>query len=90
MQGPRDAGATAAVQIDTEVDKDARAIFERARKLQEEGEIDDGNDGDNSVKTYKGINNYKKFIIAKDNTAGMMRYHPISLLLMHFCLSVAL
>ena len=65
MLGPADAGATSKVEIDTEADKDARAIFERARKMQDEGVIDD--DG----KTYKGINNYKKFIVAKDNTAGM-------------------
>lgn len=64
MSGPRDAGATATTQIDTEADKDARAIFERARRMEEEGVI--GEDD----KTYKGINNYKKFIVAKDNTAG--------------------
>ena len=64
MSGPRDGGATAALEIETEADKDARAIFERSRRMQEEGMIDE--DG----KTYKGINNYKKFIVAKDNSIG--------------------
>lgn len=71
MQGPEDAGATATLEIDTEADKDARAIFERARKMQEEGIIDD------EGKTYKGINNYKKFIVAKDNTCGELFFYSL-------------
>ena len=33
--GPRDQGATATLETETEVDKDAQAIFEKAQKINE-------------------------------------------------------
>lgn len=33
--GPRDQGATATLEIETEVDRDAQALFEKARKINE-------------------------------------------------------
>lgn len=62
--GPSDQGATATIEIDTELDKDARAIFERAQKVNEElkGKADD--------KVYRGINNYTQYVTKKDSAAG--------------------
>lgn len=61
---PRDMGATATIEIDTEKDKDARAIFEKARQVNEELK---GKDDD---KVYRGINNYKQYIQVKDTAQG--------------------
>lgn len=64
-EGPSDMGATATIEIDTETDRDARAIAEKAlsiNKQAKQGEEDD--------KVYKGINYYKKFILPKDTAAG--------------------
>lgn len=33
--GPQDQGATATLETETEVDKDAQAIFEKAQKINE-------------------------------------------------------
>lgn len=62
--GPSDMGATATIEIDTPVDQDARAIFEKSRKVNEErkGQEDD--------KVYRGLNNYTKYIVAKDSAQG--------------------
>ncbi|XP_003745875.1 E3 ubiquitin-protein ligase RNF113A [Galendromus occidentalis] len=62
--GPSDQGATATIEIDTELDKDARAIFERAQKVNEDlqGKEDD--------RVYRGINNYTQYITKKDSAAG--------------------
>ncbi|KAG1679062.1 RING finger protein 113A [Nymphon striatum] len=75
-EGPSDMGATAIVEIDTEKNKDAQAIFEQAQKINEELKDKD----DDMV--YRGINNYKQYITKKDTaqgnaSSGMVRKGPI-------------
>lgn len=70
---PKDMGATATFEIDTEKDRDAQAIFERAQKL---------NDEDEKSNLYKGINNYKQYVQKKDTvlgnaSSGLVRQGPI-------------
>ncbi|NXM99318.1 R113A protein, partial [Sylvia borin] len=74
--GPKDMGATAMYELDTEKEKDAQAIFERSQKIQEElrGKEDD--------KIYCGINNYHKYMKSKDTSmgnacSGMVKKGPI-------------
>lgn len=76
IDGPRDQGATATVEIDTELDRDAQAIFEKSLEVNKalEGKADD--------KVYRGINNYTQFYKKKDSAAGnassgMVRKGPI-------------
>ncbi|CAG9573803.1 unnamed protein product [Danaus chrysippus] len=56
--------ATATYELDTEKDKDAQAIFEKAQKINEElqGQADD--------KVYRGINNYAQYHKKRDTAAG--------------------
>ncbi|XP_039747680.1 E3 ubiquitin-protein ligase RNF113A [Pararge aegeria] len=56
--------ATSTYDMDTEVDRDAQAIFEKAQKINEEllGQADD--------KVYRGINNYAQYYKKKDTAAG--------------------
>ncbi|XP_047523731.1 E3 ubiquitin-protein ligase RNF113A isoform X1 [Pieris napi] len=56
--------ATATYELDTERDKDAQAIFEKAQKINEEleGQADD--------KLYRGINNYAQYYKKRDTAAG--------------------
>ncbi|XP_053621642.1 E3 ubiquitin-protein ligase RNF113A [Plodia interpunctella] len=56
--------ATATYELDTEFDKDAQAIFEKAQKINEElqGQADD--------KIYRGINNYAQYYKKRDTAAG--------------------
>ncbi|XP_028042258.1 E3 ubiquitin-protein ligase RNF113A [Bombyx mandarina] len=56
--------ATATYELDTERDRDAQAIFEKAQKINEElhGQADD--------KIYRGINNYAQYYKKKDTAAG--------------------
>ncbi|XP_004927589.1 E3 ubiquitin-protein ligase RNF113A [Bombyx mori] len=56
--------ATATYELDTEKDRDAQAIFEKAQKINEElhGQADD--------KIYRGINNYAQYYKKKDTAAG--------------------
>ena len=63
-EGPRDMGATATVDIDTDLQHDQQAIFERAKKINEEmkGKADD--------KIYRGMNNYQQFYEKKDTALG--------------------
>ena len=63
-EGPRDMGATATVDIDTDLKNDQQAIFERAKKINEElkGKADD--------KIYRGMNNYQQFYEKKDTALG--------------------
>jgi len=63
-EGPLDMGATATIEVDTETDKDARSIADKALKLNQESK---GQDDD---KVYRGINNYKKYILPKESAAG--------------------
>ncbi|XP_013393726.1 RING finger protein 113A-like [Lingula anatina] len=62
--GPQDMGATATVEIDTEKDKDALAIAERAVQINKEqrGLEDD--------RVYRGVNNYTQFYEVKDTASG--------------------
>jgi len=57
-------GATAIAEIDTAKDQDARALFEKARLIQDEMK---GKDDD---KIYRGMNNYKQYIQVKDSAQG--------------------
>nr|CAG4650316.1 EOG090X09Q6 [Sida crystallina] len=61
---PRDMLATSEVQIDTEIDKDARAIFEKSLKVNQElkGKADD--------KIYRGMANYAQYYEKKDTAQG--------------------
>ncbi|KAK7080506.1 hypothetical protein SK128_016358 [Halocaridina rubra] len=63
-EGPVDMGATSTVQFETEKDRDAQAIFERAQKINQElkGQADD--------KVYRGLNNYSEFYEKKDTAQG--------------------
>ncbi|KAI1301307.1 putative E3 ubiquitin-protein ligase [Halotydeus destructor] len=63
-EGPSDMGATSTIQMETEKDKDARTIFEKAQKINEEMK---GKDDD---KVYRGMNNYKQYITVKDTAQG--------------------
>ena len=62
--GPKDMGATATVEIDADLTNDQQAIFERAKKINEElkGKADD--------KIYRGINNYQQFYEKRDTAQG--------------------
>lgn len=62
--GPKDMGATATTEIDTDLRNDQQAIFERAKKINEElkGKADD--------KVYRGINNYQQFYEKRDTAQG--------------------
>lgn len=62
--GPSDQGATSVVEIDTEKDKDAQAIFEKSLEInrEQEGKADD--------KVYRGMNNYTQFYKKKDSALG--------------------
>lgn len=75
-EGPRDMGATAIVETETEKDKDAQSIFERAQKVNEElkGKEDD--------KVYRGLHNYVQYITKKDTpqgnaSSGFVRKGPV-------------
>lgn len=63
--GPSDMGATATYELDTEFDKDAQAVFERAKKLNEELKSKQDDD-----KLYRGMNNYQQFYEKKDTALG--------------------
>lgn len=74
--GPSDQGATAILETETEKDRDAQAIFEKAQKINQEleGKADD--------KIYRGLNNYAQYYKKKDTAAGnassgMVRKGPI-------------
>ncbi|CAF4337507.1 unnamed protein product [Rotaria sp. Silwood2] len=63
-QDPKDMGATATIEIDTDKENDQQAIFERAKKINEELK---GKDDD---KIYRGMNNYQQFYEKKDTVKG--------------------
>ncbi|XP_015522757.1 E3 ubiquitin-protein ligase RNF113A [Neodiprion pinetum] len=74
--GPSDQGATAILETETEIDRDAQALFERAQKINEELE------GKEDDKVYRGMNNYAQYYKKKDTAAGnassgMVRKGPI-------------
>ncbi|XP_077755827.1 E3 ubiquitin-protein ligase RNF113A-like [Canis aureus] len=74
--GPGDVGATARSEPDPEEERDAQAIFERSRKIQEELRPKEDD------KIYRGSNNYQKHMKPKDTSlgrasSGMVRKGPI-------------
>lgn len=74
--GPSDQGATAILETETEKDRDAQAIFEKAQKINAELE------GKEDDKIYRGLNNYAQYYKKKDTAAGnassgMVRKGPI-------------
>ncbi|XP_077279036.1 RING finger protein mdlc isoform X2 [Temnothorax americanus] len=74
--GPSDQGATAILETETEKDRDAQALFEKAQKINEELK---GKDDD---KIYRGLNNYTQYYKKRDTAAGnassgMVRKGPI-------------
>ncbi|XP_038604439.1 E3 ubiquitin-protein ligase RNF113A [Tachyglossus aculeatus] len=62
--GPEDMGATARYELDTDKERDARAVFERGQRIREElrGKEPDG--------IYRGLNGYPRFVPPKDTSAG--------------------
>ncbi|XP_055631235.1 E3 ubiquitin-protein ligase RNF113A [Toxorhynchites rutilus septentrionalis] len=74
--GPQDQGATAELEIETEKQNDAQAIYEKSIEINKEleGKADD--------KVYRGLNNYTQFYKKKDSAlgnaaSGMVRKGPI-------------
>ena len=63
--GPEDMGATSTYNLDTELNKDTQAIFERARKINEELK-----NKETKEKVYRGMNNYQQFYEIKDTALG--------------------
>ncbi|XP_063701152.1 E3 ubiquitin-protein ligase RNF113A [Culicoides brevitarsis] len=73
---PKDQGATAELQFETEKDKDAQTIFERSQQINKELE------GKEDDKVYRGLNNYTQYIKKRDTaqgnaSSGMVRKGPI-------------
>lgn len=64
--GPQDLGATATVEIDTEFDRDAQALFEKKLKTNEEVK-EQGNKDD---RKYRGLNNYMTYYEKKGTAQG--------------------
>lgn len=62
--GPADQGATAVLEIETEKDRDAQAIYEKSLEVNKElkGKADDG--------IYRGMSNYKTYIEKRDTAQG--------------------
>lgn len=76
IDGPKDQGATATIEIDTELDRDAQAIHAKSIEINKEleGKADD--------KIYRGINNYAQYYKKKDSvlgnaSSGMVRNGPM-------------
>ena len=72
--GPEDLGATSIVEIDTEFDRDAQALFEKSLKADKERKEED-----KDSKRYRGLNNYMTFYEKKGTaqgnaSSGMVRY----------------
>ncbi|XP_033729271.1 E3 ubiquitin-protein ligase RNF113A-like [Pecten maximus] len=63
-QGPTDMGATSIVEIDTAIEQDAQAIFEKSQQINKEGK------GKEDDKVYKGLNNYQVFYEKRDTAQG--------------------
>ena len=66
--GPQDLGATATVEIDTEFDRDAQALFEKKLKTNEE--IKEQGSSITGDKQYRGLNNYMTFYEKKGTAQG--------------------
>jgi RING finger protein 113A len=64
-EGPQDMGATATYDLDTDTTRDTQAVFEHAKKLNDELKTKETDD-----KVYRGINNYQQFYEQKDTVMG--------------------
>lgn len=76
IDGPSDQGATATNEVETELDRDAQAIYQRSIEINQELE------GKEDDKIYRGINNYTQFLKKKDSvlgnaSSGMVRNGPM-------------
>lgn len=82
---PADMGATAIRQTETERDRDAQAIFERAQQINEQLENSGQKEDDleqGSSEQYRGMNNYRQYIKKKDSAlgnaaSGLVRLGPV-------------
>ncbi|WAR04145.1 R113A-like protein [Mya arenaria] len=63
-EGSNDMGATSTVEIDTDLNQDARAIFEKQQEINKE--LKDKEDD----KVYRGMNNYQTFYEKRDTAQG--------------------
>ena len=73
QSGPSDSGATAVNEVDTSADRDARALFEKSKEINQERKVGTDKSKDHvdfDDKVYRGANNYAKFIERKDTAAG--------------------
>lgn len=74
--GPQDQGATAELEIETDKNHDAQAIYEKSIEINKELE------GKEDDKVYRGLANYTQFYKKKDSAlgnaaSGMVRKGPI-------------
>ncbi|KAM7535118.1 hypothetical protein Aperf_G00000094516 [Anoplocephala perfoliata] len=63
QSGPKDQGATATQEIDTDISHDAQALFEKAREVNKQVKS-------NQDKVYRGMNNYAQYLEKKDTATG--------------------
>ena len=63
--GPRDMGATAVLETETEKDRDAQALFQKSLEINKELKEKQSDDG-----VYRGLNNYTRFIEKRDTAQG--------------------
>lgn len=63
-EGPRDQGATAELEIETQKDRDAQALFLKSK------EINKNQEGLQDDKVYRGLNNYTTYLKKKDTALG--------------------
>lgn len=68
--GPSDGGATAVNELETQSDRDARAIFERSKAANAARKTGENEAVDFDDKVYRGANNYAKFLEKKDTAGG--------------------
>uniref|UniRef100_A0A336KAN1 CSON006530 protein n=1 Tax=Culicoides sonorensis TaxID=179676 RepID=A0A336KAN1_CULSO len=73
---PKDMGASAELEFETEKNKDAQSIFEKSQQINKELE------GKEDDKIYRGLNNYTQYIKKRDTaqgnaSSGMVRKGPI-------------
>lgn len=67
-------GATATYELDTEFDRDTQAVFEKAKKINEELKNQDNDD-----KIYRGMNNYQQFYEKKILLKAMLQVELLDL-----------
>ena len=63
-EGPDDMGATSTLEIDTQFDRDAQAIYEKQLKTNKEEK------GQEDAKLYKGQSGYAKYYEKRDTAQG--------------------